>query len=129
MDPSSILKYHASTGPKKWILWIVLSVAVFIALVALYMKLQKRQEELKKLRTAAELTDQKAEQLRFDVMREKDATKLTEMLTQAEALHKEAAAKREEIAWNEKAFQAEYKQVKALESWKDLDAYNQKSRS
>lgn len=129
MNPVNIVKYHASTGPKKWILWVVLSVTVFIAIVALYMKLQKRQEELKKLRTAAELTDQKAEQLRFDVMREKDATKLAGMLTQAEALHKEAEAKREEIAWNEKAFQAEYKQVKVLESWRDLDAYNKKSRS
>jgi hypothetical protein len=93
------------------------------------MRLNKRQAELRKLRIDAELTDQKSEQLRFDVMREKDAVKLADMLRQAQILQKAAEAQRAEIVKNEKEFNAEYKQVKALESWKDLDAYNQKSRS
>lgn len=129
MNQSDILKYHAATGPKKWILWLVLSITVFIALVALYMKLNKRQEELKKLRTEAELTAQKAEQTRYDIMREKDSSKLVGLLDQANALQKTADTKYAEIAKSEKEFEAEYKQVKALESWRDLDAYNKKSRS
>jgi len=129
MDPSSILKYHASTGPKKWILWIVVSITVFIAVFALYIKLNKRHDELKKLRTEADLAAQKADQVRADILREKDQSKLVGLLDQAHELQKTADAKRDEIAKSEKEFEAEYKQVKALESWKDLDAYNQKSRS
>lgn len=129
MNPVNIVKYHAATGPKKWILWIVVSVTAFIALVALYMKLNKRQEDLKKLRTEAELAAKKVEQVRYDIMREKDSSKLVGLLDQAHVLQKTADDKRAEIAKNEKEFEAEYKQVKALESWRDLDAYNKKSRS
>lgn len=126
---SNILKYHAAKGPKKWVLWVVISLVASVTLLALYMRLNKRQAELRKLRINAELTDQKSEQLRFDVMREKDTVKLADMLRQAQILQKAAEAQRAEIVKNEKEFNAEYKQVKALESWKDLDAYNRKSRS
>jgi predicted transposase YdaD len=125
----SILKYHASTGPKKWILWIVVSITVFIAVFALYMKLNKRRQEIEKMHNEADLAAQKAEQVRADILREKDQSKLVGLLDQAHELQKTADAKRNEIAKSEKEFEADLKQVKALESWKDLDAYNQKSRS
>jgi len=126
---SNILKYHASSGPKKWILWAVITLTAFIVVVALYMRIFKRESALKKLRIEAELADQKAEQLRFATVREKNSVKLADMVRQAVALQKTAEAKRAEIALNKHVLDAEYKQVRALESWKDLDAYNQKSRS
>lgn len=126
---SNILKYHASSGPKKWVLWIVVSFTALIAIFALYIRLNKRRQAITKLQTEADLSAQKAEQTRYDILREKDNGKLVALLDQAQTLQKVADAKRKEIALSEKEFEAELKQVKALESWKDLDAYNQKSRS
>jgi hypothetical protein len=124
-----ILNYHAASGPKKWILWLVVSVAAFVACFALYVRLSKRKDQLAKLHNEVDLAGVKAEQVRFDMLHEKNAAKLADLLKQAHALQRIADAKNAEIAKNEKEFEAEYKQVKALESWKDLDAYNQKSRS
>jgi len=126
---SNILKYHASSGPKKWILWIVISVAVLAAVIALYLKLNKRQQDIKRLRIEADLAEQHAKNIRFDILREQDSTKLIGLADKARAFQVVADTKRAEITQNEKEFEAEYKQVKALESWKDLDAYNKKSRS
>jgi hypothetical protein len=126
---SNILKYHAAKGPKKWVLWLVVSIAALIAIVALYIRMNRRQQLITKLRNDADSASQKAEQLRFKIVHEQDAVKLNEMVAQAQVLQDTANAKRAEIAKNAKEFAAEYKQVKALESWKDLDAYNQKSRS
>lgn len=128
MTPN-ILKYHAASGPKKWILWVVLSVTVLITIAAMYLRLSKRQQELKKLHIEADLAALKADQTRADILREKDSSKLVELLDQAHTLQKTADAKRAEIAQSQRVFTEEYKQVKALESWRDLDAYNKKSRS
>lgn len=126
---SNILKYHGAKGPKKWILWLLISVGVLVATLAIYIRLNKRKHEIVKLHKEADLMNLKVEQVRFDMIHEKNAVKLADLLIQAQELQKAAVAKSAEIAENEKAFEAEFKQVKALESWKDLDAYNQKSRS
>jgi len=126
---SNILKYHAAKGPKKWILWLVISIASFIAIFAIYKRLKVRGKELEKLHAEVDEADRKTAQIQYEVMREKSSNKIAALLLEAQKLKTLAEAKRVEIAKNDKEFDADLKQVKALESWKDLDAYNEKSRS
>jgi len=126
---SNILKYHAAKGPKKWILWLVISIASFIAIFAIYKRLKVRGKELEKLHAEVDEADRKTAQIQYEVMREKSSDKIAALLLEAQKLKALAEAKRAEIAKNDKEFDTDLKQVKALESWKDLDAYNEKSRS
>ena len=126
---SNILKYHAAKGPKKWILWLVISIASFIAIFAIYKRLKVRGKELEKLHAEVDEADRKTAQIQYEVMREKSSDKIAALLLEAQKLKALAEAKRAEITKNDKEFDTDLKQVKALESWKDLDAYNEKSRS
>lgn len=121
-------KYHAAKGPKKWVLWVSVSVVVFLTLIALYLSIRRRQKEIAALRTQAEMASLKAEQNRFEMSRAKDDQQLQELVNQTNELQHSADLKRREISKNEKDLAAELKQVEALKSWKDLDAYNRRGR-
>lgn len=126
---SNVIKYHTSTGHKKWIWWLVASITVFVLLLVLYTRLHRRGQTITKLRTQAETALKKAQQLRYAAARESKQEYLQELLAQAEVLEQRARDKDEEMQRNEKLFTDEFKKIRALESWKDLDTYNAKSRS
>lgn len=125
---NKILAYQVATGPKKWILWLTISISVLLAIAAIYWAIKRREKQIAKLRTEAELAAQQAEQVRYNMIRENDKNRLLELAAEANEMQHLADTKRQEIAKNEKDLAAELKQVEALKSWNDLDKYNRQGR-
>lgn len=126
---NSIVKYHAATGPKKWILWLVVSAMVLGVVIYRHMQARAKALHVRKLRDELDKLVLQNENKQRDILREGDITKLTQMYGESAVLKKEARKKSLEITAAELAYKEELDKVKALKAWKDLDLYNEESRS
>jgi hypothetical protein len=124
----NISKYHAALGPKKWVLWLFLSLTVGITILVVYYKTVQRGKLIGKLRTEADLASLKAEKVRYDLLRAAGTEKVAVLLDEACALQTQSHARETQIKLLEKANDAELKKIQALKSWRDLDEYNRRSR-
>jgi hypothetical protein len=128
MKPPAVVKYHFTTGPKKWVLYVTVSISVLLALIGLYLSIRRRQKTIETLRNESEEAAQKAAQIRYDMQRNNDNQQLIALVDKTNELQRTADLKRQEISKNERDLASELKQVKALKSWKDLDAYSRLGR-
>lgn len=126
--PQQIINYHASTGLKRWWKWLVLTVIISIAVFTAVKRIQKYKKEL---------DDAKEHLLNLTLLaaaKEHSLSKVQDRV-QTEALvksyneiqHKIDAADRK-VAQSTRDLDAEYRRLKAMSSWTDLNEYNQHSR-
>ncbi len=123
-----VVKFHSSKGPKKWLLWVGISLSVLITGFVLYWRIYKKQQQITKLRTEAELAKADAARKQFEMKHAESTEKFQQLVAEANALSTLAETKRQDILKADKEIESDLAQIKALKAWKDLDAYNKQQR-
>jgi Mg2+ and Co2+ transporter CorA len=125
---SDILKYRTAKGPKKWLLWLVITGTALLALFIQYKRLKARRRTIEKLYKEVGIAEQQSIQLQYEAIQERNVQRVNDLMAQAKALKRSIADKRAVITDNNKAYAEELTQIEVLKSWKDLDERNKKLR-
>lgn len=126
---ANISNYHEATGIKKGWLWVLLSVGIGVGVLVLYLRYVQKNRRLLAAYNEVDSLKIKANQQEHDAAQAIDKEKIAELDRQKEDIAKRIAEKELEISIQEKVIAKQLKEIKALSTWRDLDAYNKASRS
>ena len=120
--------YLSSKGPRRWGLWLYISLSVLAAGIVFYFWYAAKQRQITKLKTAAVRAAVKAENVRYSMSVDRDVAELKYLASQANEWQHTADRLRSEIAKHEKEVTVQLTKVAELKSWKELDIYNKQGR-
>lgn len=127
-NAAKIQDYFSSRGPRRWVLWLYISLSVLAAGVVFYFWYAAKQRQIAKLKTAAVKAAVKAENIRYRMGLDRDVAELKYLASQANEWQHTADNIRSEIAKHEKEVHKQLTKITELKSWKELDVYNKQGR-
>lgn len=126
---AKIAAYYAAKGPKRWALWMYISLGVLAAGTVFYFWYSKKKREIAKLKLEAAKASIDAENARYAMVLTSDEAELDRLREQSNEYQHQAAQLRTQIATEEQQVAKRLKAITELKSWEDIDKYNKQGRS
>jgi hypothetical protein len=125
---TNIDKYHAAKGIHKAWWWVLLSLVALFAIGIAWWRVGLRRNELEKTRNELSKLRLAKVAKEHELAKLHDRETLSVLISEHKELQHTIDLKQRELVGRVKAFEDEYRKVKALESWRDLEQYNKLRR-
>lgn len=124
-----INEYKTAKGPRKWLLWVSITLTVIAMSVGFYFWHKAKTRQIIKLKAEAAKAAIKAEDTRIEILNTNDKTAIKELAAKANEWQHLADRIRGEAAVHEKEVSEKLRQLSGLKTWIELDKYNKQGRS
>jgi hypothetical protein len=129
MQVSDIIgNYHKATGPKRWALWLVLSVLAFVFMFYYYWRASRSYKELARVRSEFELKTIALEDARYKIQVAGKENDLKDLIKEYDDISKDIRQQNLIVNKATEKVKAAIQDMGMLKTWDDLDAYNQRGR-